>query len=47
MNIDIKIILFTILELVIMSLVSFIGIWAINLSLIVCLIELQFCEETY
>ena len=47
MNIDIKIILFTILELVIMSLVSFIGIWAINLSLIVCLIELQFFEETY
>lgn len=45
MNIDNKIILFTILELAFLLLIQFIGILAINLGLIICLIEIEFCEK--
>ena len=44
MNIDIKIVLFTILELILLLLVKFIGVNAITLSLIMVIIEIQLIE---
>ena len=46
MNINIKIVLFTILELAFLLLINFIGFWAINLSVIICIIELINYEKT-
>ena len=46
MNINIKIILFTILELAFLLLINFIGLWAVNLSVIICIIELINYEKT-
>lgn len=45
MEINNKIIFFSILELFFLSFINFIGIWAISLSLIVCILELTILEK--
>ena len=47
MWIDIKIILFSILELSFLLLIKFIGIYAIILSIIMIIIEIEICDLTY